>query len=316
MQGFERDILELPSGGALNVLSITPDHPKAVVHINHGMAEHAARYERFAQALAASGYAVYAHDCRGHGDTTASEARQGFFAHKDGLALVLEDIDVVNAHIRARHEGRPVMCFGHSMGGILAFNYALRHPDKIDALAVWNTGFDTGILGAVFKSILKVQRAFFVGTAPSGLALKATFDAWNAAFKPNRTAFDWLSRDEAEVDKYVADPDCGFPISIAMWQDVLEAVYFARDDRNLAHLPRGLPVHLLAGAEDPCTGRGKATANVARRLEKAGLQDMTFTLLEGTRHESLNELNRDETTAGFVEWLDQRFGLGSSGAAS
>ena len=84
-------------------------------------------------------------------------------------------------------------------------------------------------------------------------------------------------------------------------------IYFAADDGNLKKLPTDLPVHLLAGTADPCSDHGKAVANIARRMEKAGMTDITLTLLPDTRHESLNEINRDETIQSFISWLNARF---------
>ena len=300
--------LETPDGARLQLYCNVPNRKlKGIVQINHGMAEHAARYERVSKVLARNGYGVYAHDHRGHGQTTAPGSSLGFFARRDGWDKVINDVGSVNNRIRQRHPDLPIICFGHSMGSIVAFNYALRHPESITALALWNSGVETGALAAVFSLILRVQRMFKGSDVPSGLAQKASFETWNKEFAPNRTEYDWLSRDEAEVDKYVADPLCGFPASIGLWLDVLAGVYFAADDRNLKNLPSNLPVHLVAGGADPCSERGKAVENVAGRLKAAGLSDVNFNLLPETRHESLNELNRDETAKMFISWLNERF---------
>ena len=278
-----------------------------MVHINHGMAEHAARYERFAAALTAAGYAVFAHDHRGHGHTTAPDSAQGFFAKEDGWAKVIADVDAVNAEIRARHPGTPIVCFGHSMGAIVALNYAMQNPDTIDALAAWNISVDAGVLLIAYRGLLKTERFFKGSDVPSTIAPKLTFEAWNKEFAPTRTDFDWLSRDEAEVDKYVADPLCGFPETISMWLDVTDGVRYAADDGNLAKLPGDLPVHLLAGEKDPVSLHSKAMENLDKRMKTADMSDVSFTLLEETRHESLNEVNRDETTERFIDWLATRF---------
>ena len=312
MSNWSHTQVESPTGASLRLYSgMAGDgvdkKPLGVVHINHGLGEHAARYQRFAEFLNSRGYHAYAHDHRGHGATTANDAPIGQFAAKGGWQKVIEDVHFVNGHIRQQHPGLPVICFGHSMGSIIGFNYALRYSDKIDALCCWNASFTTGPLAAVGKIILKLERMFKGSDAASNITRKLTFDAWNAEFKPNRTGFDWLSRDEAEVDKYVADPLCGFPASIGMWLDVLEGVYFAADDANLAALPKNLPVHLLGGAMDPATEHGKQVEAIAPRLEKAGLGDVSVTILQDTRHESLNEINRDQTMADFANWLDHRF---------
>ena len=301
--------LKTTDGAELHCFSALPKvQPKAIIHINHGMAEHAARYERFAQALTGAGYGVFAHDHRGHGHTTAPGAAQGHFAQSGGWGAVIGDVLAVNAEIKQHHPDVPIICLGHSMGSIITFNYILRHPDTIAGAALWNSGVEAGALLAILRSILKIQRMFKGSDVPSGFAQKASFETWNKKFAPNRTECDWLSRDEAEVDKYIADPLCGFDVTIGLWLDVLQGIHFAADDANLKSLPKTTPVHLQAGDEDPCTKNGKSVANIHSRMKSAGMNDVTFTLLKNNRHESLNELDRDETTRQFIQWLDDRFG--------
>lgn len=306
---FEDHKLDSPTGARLQLyMARLTDTPRAVVQINHGMAEHGARYERFADRLVDHGYSVVAHDHRGHGRTEAPDATPGIFAREDGWQKVVDDVDAVNGRISELEPAVPIVCFGHSMGAIVALNYAMRHPDRIAALALWNAGVETGALLSASRALLKSERFFKGSDVPSGLAGKLTFDAWNREFAPNRTDFDWLSRDEREVDKYIADPLCGFDVSIGLWLAVTDGVRYGADDANLARLPEGLPVHLQAGETDPCAQHGKAVSHIAERMRERGMADVTFSLLPETRHESLNEINREETTAQFIDWLDARFG--------
>ncbi len=298
---------ELKTGTNAALYSASPEQPQAIVHINHGMAEHAARYGRFADALVGAGYAVIAQDHRGHGKTSAAETSLGYFGQRDGWEKLCTDAEAVQTLARERHRGIPLITFGHSMGAILALNLAMRQPEGRDALAVWNSGVENGPLVSLLRGLLRVQKAFKGSDTPSAVAQSLTFDTWNKQFAPNRTGFDWLSRNEAEVDAYVADPLCGFPVTTGMWLDVLEGVRRGASDTNLARLPKSLPVHLLAGAADPCTENGKAVSHIAERMDRAGMTDMTTTILPDTRHESLNEINRAETTRAFIAWLDDRF---------
>ncbi|MEE9374735.1 MAG: alpha/beta hydrolase [Rhizobiaceae bacterium] len=306
---WKSSTLRSSTGAELRVYSAIPKKsPKAIIQINHGMAEHAARYERFAKALNKAGYGAYAHDHRGHGFTKADDAPLGIFATKNGMEKVVEDVAAINSHITKQHPATPIIAFGHSMGSIIAFNYIMKNPKEVAGAALWNSGVETGALSAVGKIILKVQRMFKGFDVPSKLTQKLTFEAWNKEFAPNRTDFDWLSRDNAEVDKYCADPLCGFDVSIGLWLDVLDGVYFAADNGNLKSLPTNLPIHLQAGAVDPCSEKGKGVEHIAERMNGHGMEDVTLNVIPATRHESLNEINRDETTANFIAWLDKRFG--------
>ncbi len=308
MRDFARTTLQSPTGAKLCIHEIAPAGlPRAIVQINHGMAEHSARYARFAKYLASRGYAVVAHDHRGHGHTIANGAPLGVFAPKEGMARVMEDVSAVIAHARALHPSAPVLMFGHSMGTIIALNHAHENPGMSEGLALWNTSFDTPFLLTIMVGILKAERMLKGSDVPSGIANKVTFEAWNKEFSPNRTAFDWLSRDPAEVDAYVNDPLCGFPVSIGMWLDVLGSIRSSADPARIARLPASMPVNIVAGGMDPSSLKGEAMLRLAARLEAAGMRDVTTRVWPQTRHEGLNEVNRDAIMEDFANWLDQRF---------
>lgn len=298
--------LHTPTASTLQLYERVPDRPKAIIHVCHGMAEHAGRYERFAGALATAGYGAIAHDHRGHGATTAPDAAQGHFGGR-GWADVIADVEAVNRTIRDRFARTPIVVFGHSMGALIALAYALEHSGTVEGAAVWNIDANWDALGRTFRALLVAERFLKGSDVPSAVARKLTFDAWNREFAPNRTEFDWLSRDEAEVDAYVADPLCGFPVTIGLWLSVLEGMRFTGSKVALTGLPRDKAVHLLGGRADPCSRHARAMERLAARLEAIGALDVTLEILEGARHESLNEIDREETVAKFVAWLDARY---------
>ena len=292
-----------PSGARINLYTRHSDTaPVGVLQINHGLAEHAARYDRFAEFMAARGFHVYAHDHRGHGHTKADDAPRGSFGARDGVAKLMADVDAVHQLIASEHPGLPVIVFGHSMGGIIALNYLLRHPERIKAAAIWNANFSAGLLGRVAQALLAYEKLRLGSDMPSRLLPKLTFQTWGKAVPDRRTDFDWLSRDAAEVDKYVGDPLCGWDASVSLWQDLFEMIFFGADDRNFSAVGKGLPVNLVGGASDPATDGGKAVAALAARLRTMGFSNLVSTIYEETRHESLNELNRDLIMDDFAAW--------------
>lgn len=306
---FEKSKLHSKTGAELQFYHLkAKGKAKALVHINHGMCEHSARYERFATHLTSNGYHVIAHDHRGHGLTTAKDAPLGTFAKSDGLTKVIADIDAVNEKAKALYPDLPIVYFGHSMGAILGLNYCIQHSDKITASALWNSGVDGGLLLTIYSFLLKIERMFKGSDVPSLIAKKLAFEDWNKKFKPNRTESDWLSRDEAEVDKYLADPLCGFDASNGLWLDLLGGVKIGADDNQIAKIRNDLPIHMLAGGKDPCSDNGKAVERLYNRLKQSGIEDINLTNHKDNRHEALNELNRDEVMQEFVVWLDERFG--------
>ena len=296
-------------GTALHVNRWLPDgQPRAVVQIAHGMAEHSDRYARFATALTDAGYAVYADDHRGHKGTAGSHDQEGYFADEHGFETVVDDLAAVTATIRAEQPGLPIVLLGHSMGSFLARAYAASHAHVDGGLAglvLSGTAGDPGALGVVGQGVAIAQGFLRGRRHTSGLMNTLTFAQYNSRFKPNRTEFDWLSRDPAEVDAYVADEWCGNVFTAGFYADVLGGLRRINTDAHVAQVPLELPVLVLSGDQDPVGDFGKGPTAVAEQFRRAGLDDVTLVLYPGARHEILNEINRDEVTADILAWLDR-----------
>jgi alpha-beta hydrolase superfamily lysophospholipase len=294
--------LASPTGAVLNLCAtVAKGVPRGVIQVNHGLAEHAARYGRFAEAMSAQGFHVYAHDHRGHGATRAPDAPAGIFG-KDGVKQVVADVAAVHDRIARDHPGLPIIVFGHSMGGLVALNFVLRHPGRVAAAAIWNANLTAGLLGRVARAMLAWERLRLGSDLPSRFLPALTFQAWAKKIPDRRTEFDWLSRDAAEVDKYVADPLCGWNASVSMWTDVFRFIFAGADHRNFSDVGRSLPFDLVGGERDPASDGGRAVRDLEQRLRRMGFSDVTTTIYAETRHESLNEVNRDAITRDFAAW--------------
>jgi len=301
----QQRMVRSPTGADLNLLIRQAEgRPRAVVQINHGLAEHAARYARFADFLAARGFHVYVHDHRGHGATRAPDAPLGKFADWDGRAKVIADVDAIHDLIASECPGLPVILFGHSMGASVALNYLLEHSPRVHAAAIWNGNFSQGLLGQVALGILAWERMRLGSDVPSRLLPKLTFQAWGKAVPNHRTLFDWLSRDEAEVAKYISDPLCGWDASVSMWRDVVSMALNGGKDAAFAGVRRDLPVAIVGGEKDPASDYGKGITHLANRMRKMGFSNLVSKVYADTRHESLNEVNRDIIMDDFAAWAD------------
>ena len=278
---------------------------RGVILISHGLAEHSKRYRRLAEALAPLGYHVYAHDHRGHGETTAPDAPIGRFAAKNGVDAVIADVKAMRDHAGERHPGLPVILFGHSMGGLISLNTVVTHPDAFAGATVWNSNFAVGPLGRVAQGILATERMFLGSDVPSALLPKLTFEAWGKSIPGQRTLFDWLSNIPEEVDAYVADPLCGFDASVSLWQDIFELSFRALRPQWLSRLRADFPLNLVGGGQDPATDKGKAILWLSNRLKKAGFSRITTEIYQTARHETLNDVVAETAVRNLAAWCGQ-----------
>ena len=279
------------------------------MQIAHGMAEHSARYVRFAEALARHGFAVIAHDHRGHGETAASPADLGFFAEHDGWAKVVADLGAVQAAARAAWPGVPVLLFAHSMGSFVAQDFIAEQGHSLAGLVL--SGSNSTAPPLVGRLFARVERLRLGPRGRSRILHAQAFGAFNKAVANPRTNFDWLSRDAAEVDAYAADPLCGFVVTTQFWIDLLDALPRLATDCHKARVPKHLPILSIAGTADPVSAGGRGLTPLIDGYRRAGLQ-VDHRLYEGARHELLNEINREAVTREVIEWLDMcvaaRFG--------
>lgn len=305
MSFSQQRVVRSPTGAGLNLFVRQADgRPRAVVQINHGLAEHAARYARFADFLGPRGYHVYVHDHRGHGATKALDAPLGKFADQDGPAKVIADVGAVHDLIAREQPNLPVILFGHSMGASVALNFLLHHSPRVHAAAIWNGNFSQRLLGQLALGILGWERMRLGSDVPSRLLPKLTFRAWGKAVPNHRTLFDWLSRDEAEVANYIADPLCGWDASVSMWRDVVGMALNGGRDACFAGIRRDLPVSVVGGEKDPASDYGKGITHLANRMRMMGFSNLVSKVYADTRHESLNEVNRDIIMDDFATWAN------------
>ncbi len=258
--------------------------PVGVVQISHGLAEHAARYDRLAQELVAAGYRVHATDHRGHGRSIPDGGVPGDF----DFAILIADLAAYGQTLRTQAGDRPLFLIAHSMGSFAAQHVLLDHSDLYSGVV---------LTGSSALDLLAAGLAASEG--PAGL------EAFNAGFE-HRTGYEWLSRDEAEVDAYVADPLCGFDLPETTLPALFTGVDRLADPAALAGIRPDLPLLIASGEKDPVSGDGQLVALLGQRYRDAGLTDVTVTVYPGARHEIFNETNRDEVTADVLAWLQER----------
>lgn len=254
--------------------------PWLILVVAHGMGEHAARYREPLTPLIEDGVAVFSLEHRGHGEDAVAAGTQGDYGPGLFAGLVADLHALVDA-ARAAHPDVPLVLLGHSMGSMIAQGYFADHTDALD--------------GLVLSGAIAIDRV-----PPGGGDASALIAALNAPFAPARTEFDWLSRDEDQVDRYIADPLCGFGLTEASANSIVEAA----PRIAAAPLPADLPVYIFSGEQDPLHLVLDGWRAIGERYRAAGL-DVTERLYEGGRHEMLNETNRAEVVRDLATWLER-----------
>lgn len=276
---------------------------RGVVQIAHGIAEHVERYDRFAAFLAENGFAVVANDHLGHGKSMANESCRGFFADNGGWELAVGDMRRLCRLTSDEYPGLPYFLFGHSMGSFLSRTFIIRFPELLSGVILSGTGQQAPALLTCGKLLGSVEIRRHGRRYVSSKLDKLAFGAYNKGFMPTRTSYDWLSRDTDEVDKYIADPLCGFMATSGLFHDMMGGLKFIGDDRNIERMRKDLPVFFLSGTQDPVGENSKGVLRVYNSFLGAGMEDVTLKLYPGGRHEMLNELNYQEVQRDALTWL-------------
>lgn len=274
--------------------------PKAALQIAHGMAEHAKRYDHVARAFVDAGYLVFAHDHRGHGGSI--QTTPGDMGEQDTWNGAVRDLHRVNRAI-AEETGLPIAMLAHSMGSFMAQQLLWQHPDDVFAMALSGSNGKPPAIAAAGRVLTRIERMRLGGHRTSALLQKASFGDFNKGFE-GRTDFDWLSRDPAEVDKYVADPLCGFAISVQSWLDMLDALGALTAPANLSRIPKDQPIYAFSGDRDPVSQGGVGVTRLVEAYRAAGLTRVEIRLYPGGRHETLNETNKGEVIADLLGWVE------------
>jgi alpha-beta hydrolase superfamily lysophospholipase len=332
---------ELPVDGTiLKGTAWLPETPVAWMLIEHGMAEHHQRYADFAASLAALGIGVYGYDKRGHGltaglpDSDDWQRNSGWFAEKNGWHAIVSDSLAVLGWMRqggveggttgrvkagpggsagvsdpTGHGHLPLFLMGHSLGSILVRDVvADRHCAglQLAGVIISGTAGPAGAIGVVGKVLASVLIALRGATTPSPFLdrmVSGPYASQATGLKQPRTAFDWLSRDQAMVDAYIADPWCGFPMATSFYRDLTVGLAGLFTADYARRFPRDLPVLMFSGDRDPVGGLGKGVSLVHESYKSWGVKDLSLTLYAGGRHEMLNETNRLEVYRLVADWL-------------
>jgi alpha-beta hydrolase superfamily lysophospholipase len=303
--GMLRETLFLTMDDGMDVFVRTwtkVKRPVAVLQIAHGMAEHSARYAPFAKFCNEQGVIVVANDHRGHGQTGEKSGVMGYFAPHNGFEQVVHDLYAIHTWLAKEYPDLPKYLMGHSMGSFLTRRYLQRYGASIDGAILMGSGGDPGLAAKIGKLVARLQMRRNP-TKPSKLLDTMAFGAYNRGIKDAKTKFDWLSRDDREVKKYIEDPHCGMVASAGFFFDLFTGLELIHDPALIQNIPKDIPILVVSGDADPVGGNGRGVAAFVGQLKKNGITNVKMKMYPEARHELLNEINQKEVMDDLLEWL-------------
>lgn len=283
--------------------------PAAILLIVHGMGEHSGRYKRFAEFLAERNIAVFGYDHRGHGQTSPEPDQKGIINAEDRFHRMVQDIGWMREKLRTIYPDLPQFVFAHSMGSFLMQRHLQLTTDYAPAGVIYS-GTSGGVspllpLGVILSSVISLLKG---QNYRSELLRNMIFKPYNNAFKPTRTRHDWISSDPKEVDRYVADPDCGFTPTSSFLNHFFKGLGKTQKHKPFSG-PLSYPVLIIAGKEDPISNLTDGITKLQKKLSESGISRLDTKVYEGGRHEMLSERNRREVMGDIGNWIDQTLKL-------
>ncbi|WP_310603924.1 alpha/beta hydrolase [Anaerosporobacter sp.] len=311
MLAVEKQYLKVPSKDGIHKLNVVVWKPqagseiKAVLQISHGMIEFIERYDDFARYLVENGYAVVGHDHLGHGSTARNEDEWGYFARKNASQTVVDDVYQVTRKIRKMYPNTKLVLLGHSMGSFIARRYLMTYGKKIDAAIIMGTASQPKIAIVGGKAIIKVLKCIYGDKHRSKFIENIMFGLYNSHFSKDRNGKEWLTKDDKIREWYCNEPGCTFKFTLNGYELILETIGYIQKQSNINKIPKDLPIHIVAGKEDPVGNYGKGVEHVYNVYRKAGVKDISVHLYDNDRHEILNETDRQLVYKDILNWLDK-----------
>ena len=276
---------------------------KAIVVISHGMAEHIDRYEEFANKLCDSGYIVFGHNHRGHKDSILTYSDYGYMSDEDNFSILVSDLHEIINKVKEEYPDLPIYLFGHSMGSYVSQRFAQLYGNMIQGVILSGSSKNPNLLvklGMISSKIImeakgRRYRSRFID--------RLAFGTYNSRIKNSKTEFDWLSRDEAEVNKYIEDKYCGGVFTVSFFYDLSKG--FKEINQNFDLIPKRLPILIISGEKDPVGGYGKYVTNLYNTLREKEINDIEMILYKDARHELFKEFNKLQTYLDIIKWLNK-----------
>lgn len=282
--------------------------PRAVLQLVHGSLEHALRYEEFARFLVDRRIAVYACDLRGHGATAGGVDNLCYLSDRsDGWQITLRDLRAVQTRAQSEQPGAPAFIMGHSMGAFLVQQYICNYGHDFAGAIFSGTGGGRPLLLWVGRTLSRLLMIVRGRRRKSRFLHNLFYGTLNNSVANAKTDYDFVSRDPEQVQAYIDDPLCGTTITTEYGYELMKGITFIVSDRCFTTVPKSLPLLIFAGEKCPVAGPTGDAAEIraaADRYRAGGVREVTLKIYPGARHETLNEINRDEVFADVADWIE------------
>lgn len=279
---------------------------KGVLQIIHGMAEYAARYAPFAEAMTREGFLVCAEDHLGHGESIQSKDDLGYFNDARDWAVVISDIRTLTEKVKEEVGDKPYFVLGHSMGSFFCRKYISLYGEDFAGAVVMGSGFKSKLTLNTALTLVRLNALFFGWRNRSRFIKTLAFGSYNKKFKGKGN--DWLSENPDNVIAYDNDELCGVDFTNNGYEILFSIIKQACAQKTISAVPKDLPVYFVAGSDDPVGDYGKGVQKAYRKFGKAGVKEVKITLYEHARHEILNDNCKDEVTADIAAFLKSHMG--------
>ena len=276
-------------------------NPKGVVHICHGMAEHIGRYNWLIEKLNNDGYHVISIDHRGHGNRIGDNPK-GFFDEQDGWNMVVEDLSVLIEMSKQDYPDLKQFLIAHSMGSWIALS-ALQNNIAIDGLILSGSSKPARLMMIIQKILIKIQILLFGKKSVSIFLDNITLGSYNNFFKPNRTKKDWISSDNDNVDNYVDDDLCGFPVTNGLWHDLANGILKVFNINNYSSSENSIPIFIISGSKDPVGENGKGVMRLYKFLSNI-FTSVSIKIIDEARHEVFSETTKENSYNMLIKFIE------------
>ena len=279
----------------------TPDKPKAALMLSHGMCEYIERYKDFAEYLCNNDIALCGCDHIGHGNSVTDDGMLGYFGEEHGYFNMVRDLNRMKRIMDRELPNIPHFLMGHSMGSFLARIFIAKYPHDWKGVILCGTA--GGIMGtAPIRRVVDAMVKRRTGQYRHKRATELAFGLFNIRTENHRTPNDWLSRDEANVDRFCNDPKCNFIFTLAGYRDLMNALMTCNSDTVIGNTPTELPLFFISGGMDPVGEYGQGVRSAVIKYRERGCE-VSLKIYREARHELIFELNCDEVMKDILDFI-------------